>query len=150
MKSAIIQTVDKVLRAHGFSKSGATWHRDEEETTLVVNLQKSQYSDKFYVNLAVWLKALGNETNPKEHKCHIRGRLDAVAGDAAETLFDCENTTLSDVDRAKAIESSLTDHAIPFLLECRSVALLNKQLKRGKLNRFFVVKEVNELVVGRP
>jgi hypothetical protein len=41
----------------------------------VLNLQKSQYDLSYYVNVALWLLAVGDAGTPKPQHCHIQTRL---------------------------------------------------------------------------
>ena len=45
----------------------------------VLNIQKSPFGERIYVNLGIYLKALGTETSPPERRCHIRVRLEEIA-----------------------------------------------------------------------
>jgi hypothetical protein len=44
------------LRAAGFAAKSGSWYRDTEETVQVINLQKSNYDDSYFLNLdeAAW------------------------------------------------------------------------------------------------
>jgi hypothetical protein len=46
-------------KVNGFIRKGTTLRRDQAETIAVVNLQGSQWGGRYYVNVALWLKALG-------------------------------------------------------------------------------------------
>ncbi|PZS07781.1 MAG: hypothetical protein DLM55_09900 [Acidimicrobiales bacterium] len=45
-----------------------------------LQLQKSQYGLRYYINVALWLLALGEAQFPKERTCHVRSRLSRVLG----------------------------------------------------------------------
>lgn len=68
------QAITCVLKPLGYRKRAGTWHRDRERVVSVVNLQKSQWGDDWYLNLGVYLKALGDESRPPENRRHIRCR----------------------------------------------------------------------------
>jgi hypothetical protein len=72
--------ISSVLKPLGYAKRAGTWHRDHGKVISVVNLQKSQWGDDFYLNLGVYLKQLGNEDRPAESHCHVRCRAEALAG----------------------------------------------------------------------
>ena len=79
-QKALEQVVARVLKPLGFTKRAATWHRDGEALIAVLNLQKSQWSEDLYLNLGVYLKALGDETRPPESRCHVRCRAATIKG----------------------------------------------------------------------
>lgn len=74
------QRIAAALRPLGYTKQRTTWHRDHGELISVLNLQKSRWGDDLYLNLAVYLKQLGTETKPPEHRCHVRCRIEALTG----------------------------------------------------------------------
>lgn len=84
--------LDKLARANGFEKKAGSWYLRRDETILVLNLQKSNYGGRYYLNVAVWLRELGDETAPKEQNCHIRTRLGrlVVDPDVIDRLLDNE------------------------------------------------------------
>lgn len=73
--------VERVLSSRGFAPSpkGAkwTWYRQWPETTVVLNLQKTEFG-RHFVNLGVALRALTEASNPREELCQLRMRLDRV------------------------------------------------------------------------
>ncbi len=75
---AIEQAIARILKPLSYTKRGATWRREREQVISVVNLQKSQWGDDWYVNLGVYLKTLGIEARPTEARCHVRCRADAL------------------------------------------------------------------------
>src|SRR4051812_38315874 len=76
MKEVIQQALNDALLPGGFKRSGDNWTRSLDDTVQIVNLQRSKWSEAYYINLAVWVKGLGNPPAAlKEHKCHIRQRL---------------------------------------------------------------------------
>ena len=101
--------IDDVLKKRAFSKRRYTWYRHHPETILVLDLQKSDYSGQYYVNLAVALRGLNPEEFPSEERCHIRIRLDKVIDDQKTvlTVFDLENRALTDNERCQQIREMI-------------------------------------------
>ncbi|PTT89210.1 hypothetical protein DBR42_08310 [Pelomonas sp. HMWF004] len=69
------------LKVLGFRKKSRTWWRTTEDTICVLNLQKSPFGERLYVNLGVYLRVLGSDLNPPENQCHVRVRLERIASD---------------------------------------------------------------------
>lgn len=110
--------VAALLKPLGFRKRRSTWHLLRPETVLVVNVQKSEFGPTCYVNLGVYLRALGPEKTPPEYRCHIRTRLDRLP-DAPSTLLaslDLESPLTPD-QRAAALRHHVLTSAIPWLEE---------------------------------
>lgn len=141
--AAVKRSMQACLHEHEFQRKGTTWYRDLPETILVVNLQGSRYGGESFINLAVWLKALGTNNMPKENVCHIRKRL---AGKRLEAALELKDSELSDVEREQAIRSALERTGIPFLLACSSHPGLRKMLSQAKLRDAVVDKAVESVI----
>lgn len=134
----------------GFKKKSDSWYWRNDEIVLLVNLQKSQYGDQYYVNCGVALKSLGAVEFPKEHHCHIRFRLTAVVSDeerkGIEAVFDLENDSLSDHQRKDEIPRLIRDIALPILNGCSSRDGITEALRSGKLAKAMVHKQFKDLI----
>jgi len=83
MSRNVIQTTfDGFMKGAGFSKHSGSWYRDTDDVITVAELQKSQYGLQYYVNIALWLRPLGEAKTPKEQACHVRSRLSLLVGSA--------------------------------------------------------------------
>lgn len=67
------------LKALGFTKKSDSWWRQSQDAVQVLNIQKSPFGERIYVNLGIYLKALGTETTPPERRCHVQVRLERIA-----------------------------------------------------------------------
>lgn len=110
---------NQILEPLDFRNQKNNWYHETPEAVQIINLQKSAYSNNYYVNLAIWLKCFGNTKNPKENKCHVRCRLSTIAGTALkkplENALNWENQTLNQDQRRKILTEAIKDCAIPFL-----------------------------------
>lgn len=147
MKNFLTATLDRILTACGFRKKADTWYSEKLETILVINLQKSQWGQQYYVNLAVWFKALGEvKIPPKEHLCHVRARLTVLTNDSLEKALDLEGKELDDLQKQRIIENSIRETAIPFLEECSTLASLKRQYEGERLAKVMVHKNLKDLI----
>src|SRR4051812_3354033 len=73
-QSSIEQVIAERLKPLGYLKRATTWHRERDQLISVLNLQKSQWGEGWYINLGVYLRALGDEERPPEARCHVRCR----------------------------------------------------------------------------
>ena len=60
-----------VLKVHGFRKKGGTWWRHTDDFIQVVNIHGSQWSKRFYLNLGVYIREIGDKEFPAEYDCHV-------------------------------------------------------------------------------
>lgn len=75
-RGKMVEILKPLLKDNGFKKSATTWHKITDDIIFVLNLQGSQWGPEYYINLGVYLKALGSELKPKEYSCHIRRRIE--------------------------------------------------------------------------
>src|SRR5215472_12199781 len=119
----LVTPMQDCLGQANFRCKGKTWSFANEEVVQLVNLQKSQWGNQYYINFAIWLKALGQPPRDlKEHQCHIRLRdSDLVEDDTLpKQALDLENQ-LDDRTRSEALKSILRGTLNPFALACRTL-----------------------------
>lgn len=123
---------DDFMKSVGFSKKSGSWYRTGDGVVTVVELQRSQYGKQYYINVALWLLALGDATAPREHACHVRTRLSRLVGDSESelaALLDLD-TLRADSDRRTALASFLDKHLVPVLDASVSVDVLRTTVGR--------------------
>jgi len=116
-------------KANGFIRKGTTLRRDQAETIAVVNLQGSQWGGRYYVNVALWLKTLGGDSDslPYEHQCHLRTRLGYLVPDERELLELLDMANGIDAgERATRLQRLLDEYLTPMLQETDTIALLRE------------------------
>ncbi len=72
-----------LLRPVAFRREGRNWRLDLSDVIQVVNLQRSRWSDSFYLNIGIFVRAVQNEpgrvrseAKPNIVECHFRIRLE--------------------------------------------------------------------------
>lgn len=131
--------VGSVLKTAGFASKSGSWYLSGRESIVVVNIQKSDFDEKFYLNFGVWLRSLGDADFPSESKCHLQARLTALFPEYAETI-----------DRACKVGGSREDFAIfakllesefvPFCRDCLRTEDLRLKLQTGVFSGALVMK----------
>lgn len=111
------------LKVRGFSKSGATWRRIHPDAIALLNLQGSQWSPSFYVNLGIYFRPLGTNERPLEYNCHIRTRLDELVPDRARLaqLLDFDQP-IPEPERFAEVAQAVSEYAVPWLDHVSSIA----------------------------
>jgi hypothetical protein len=104
------------LKAAGFTKRGANWHRRVDGAVQVINLQGSQWGASFYLNLGVYFEALGDQARPPESACHLRSRCDQLVpdGERFHDLLD-DAKRISEAERFAELAASVRSVALPWL-----------------------------------
>ena len=136
---------------NGFRRKGTTLYRDQEETIAVVNLQGSRYGGRYYLNVAVWLKAAGeDDPAPKENRCHLRTRLAELRptpeDDERQEPFLDLKSDLSDDERGEQFREALDSWVGPALSKTSTLAELKANLI--VVGRFLIDKDAIRLGIG--
>jgi hypothetical protein len=64
------------LKVLGFKKQRFNWRMDLASSIAVLNVQISPWGDRsYYINVGIYLKAIGEESNPTHNRCHVQQRL---------------------------------------------------------------------------
>ena len=86
-----IKSLVPLLKAAGFKKQTGTWHRTMNDGIHVVNVQGSQWSEDYYLNVGFYIRALGQETTPPSYRCHVQSRVVPPDGDVSELCTQIES-----------------------------------------------------------
>lgn len=135
-------------KANGFRRKGTSLYRDQAETVAVVNLQGSQYGGRYYLNVALWLKAVGETLFPKENHCHLRTRLADLrpepGNEERNEFFLNLKSSLSDDERAKQFRAVLDSVVVPALSSTSTLADL--KANPALVRRFLVNRDAHRLI----
>lgn len=132
--------IHEYLKPLGFRKTARTWRRDAPETIVVVNLQRSQWSDAYYVNLGAMVKSVGddpsytrNRIRPRIVDCHYRIRVDdllrgkpvppakiSLEQARMHALLNFDLSSVDPVVREIELRAVIKQRVIPFLELCQS------------------------------
>jgi hypothetical protein len=130
-KRLVQDALDNVLVTRGFRRRGSLWTRATNDVTQSVELQKSQYGEQFYLNVGLWLNALGTLERVRDTDMHIRLRPD--------TLFnpiECEEW-VRHLDFDQAIGDAERQQVLTSMMESLLIARLDAwQSQSGVQNAF--------------
>jgi hypothetical protein len=132
-RNAVQRAFDQLGKEAGFEKKSGSWYRRGDEVIAVSNLQKSQYGPKYYFNQGFWLRQVADERFPKDHKCHIRARVeDLLPEDASriEQLLDLDYA-MPDEQRVEELVALLNDRLLPLIERGSTVAGLRALRDEG-------------------
>lgn len=140
----IHDAISEASKSAGFTKKGENWYADRAETVLVINPQKSNYGQKYFLNLGVYFKLLGAKQTPKEFECHVRARVSQLAEEeAVEKTLDFEQP-ISPLERENQIVTFLRDKGLPFLEMCSSMEGVRAAYAGGQLSAFPLLRTLRE------
>jgi len=146
----IKEAIKKPLSEAGYIKKSDTWYLRNDEVVLLVNIQKSQYGNQFYINCGASLKSLSSVEFPKEHQCNIRFRIEDVIPSGSESnigaLLDLEDISISENQRKDGILKLIVECVLPALNALSSIKGIGEAIRSGLLAKAMVHKDVKDLV----
>jgi hypothetical protein len=134
-RNEIQREFDAFGQALGMSKHSGSWYRTRDDVTTVLNLQKSDYGPSYYINIAFWLRALGESRFPKDRECHLRIRLEHLVSDRRAELAELLDlkSEIPDGERGRRLRELLMTRLKPILDGISSVDDLREMRRRGLL-----------------
>ena len=131
-KEELTNLIDQELVLNGFKKKGNYWVINGEEITKMVNLQKSQFGNSFYINYGYILKSI-----PLSNMMHIYNRVASSnynENKRIKELLDLENK-IPNEDRILELKQLIRDKLVRNIQAVNTEEdLLNELKKRPRLN----------------
>jgi hypothetical protein len=150
---ARVDTVKATLRTFamnaGFVYARGAYYRDQIDTIAVIDLQRSNYSPRYFVNVGLWVKALGHSRYPPEESCHVRTRLTQLTTTEprkVESLLDLDEQ-VDDKHRGDALLGILQKELLPILDRTAKISALVGPAGRSLLDRSVVRAEARKYLV---
>lgn len=139
--------IGSVIERFGFQRKSQSWYRSSTDTTVLISLQKSDFQNKYYLNLGVWICALGRCDYPAENKCHLQIRASSAIEELAESLEKGGNLdTASQADLATLVDA-IELKVIPFCVDCLSLQSLRSKYRDGQFKKGLVHKDAKSLLL---
>lgn len=127
-KKELAGILSEVLVTIGFKKKGNYWVVNGDEITKMINLQKSQFSNSYYINYGYIL----NNLPLGKHTMHIfkgLGSLDSSENTKIKELLDLENN-ISNEDRANELKKVLFEKLVSKISIVNTEADVLEELKK--------------------
>ena len=81
---------DNFLIQKGFQKKSGQYYLSSQNIILVVSLQKSSYSNSYYINLGYSFKSILENQFPKQVESHIKIRFGNLKSKSVSLLFELD------------------------------------------------------------
>ena len=140
--NAVQRVFDAYARDAGLEKKAGSWYRRGQETITVIDLQKSNYGLRYYVNIGVWMLGVEPATFPTENRCHIRTRIDPAV-DGFLILTDAD-----DEGDPGGLRRALDVYLRPALAATATLAELRSSRGRRLLRTSLVTPAARALIDG--
>lgn len=129
--------LDRLLNPQGFKKNGNKWTLETDELEKIIELQKSNFSNSYYLNYGFNLKDL----DYKEVPMHIWNRLGSLKRKDNKLIFDTLDLTnaMDETTRIQNTRYFVNELLLPELNATNTKSDLIEELKcRKHLNDIFV------------
>lgn len=92
MDSLIFKKIlDNFLIQKGFQKKSGQYYLFSQDIILVISLQKSSYSNSYYINLGYSFKSILENQYLKQVESHIKIRFGNIKSKSVSFLFELDN-----------------------------------------------------------
>ena len=121
-RTVVVRAIESSLQKDGWRKKSGSWYKRAPETLLVVNIQKSNYSRLYFLNLAIFMPNRADEFSPYE-QAPVRLRVNDLPGAeqySPRELLDLERP-LADDERESRITKMMEDLVLPDMNKCGTV-----------------------------
>ncbi len=143
-KNAIAAPLDKA----GFKKKGQSWYLDGKDAIIVVNLQKSDWSEIYFINMGIWLKNLGETSFPQYNHCHLYYRIERFFPEQRELILVGCSLDKSNQQMLDELSEFIESEVIPFLRNCTDENKLRELMLQGALEGGLVRLEARWYLSG--
>jgi hypothetical protein len=149
-RKTLKQAIGKILEAHGFRRKGQSWYLQHPDVVGVIELQKSDLSECYYMNIGFLVRSLDpSHEYPPERLCHWRYRVEAIF---PEMHIPVRRDLLSlgeeadDAERIEELQKFLTERVAPFVASIRTVDDIRKQRSSEWFSHGFLHVELRKLL----
>jgi hypothetical protein len=136
-KKDLIKLLDEIFVPLGFKRKGNNWMLNGDELSKLINLQKSNYSNAFYINYGYIIKGLELTT-----MTHVENRLASINKEEQKRITDLLDleTEMPTDQRLAELKKFITDKIAVQMQSVNTEAnLLNDLKKRPHLNNMPLV-----------
>ncbi len=136
-KRELSNILSKIFLPLGFKKKGYYWVLNDENITKMINLQKSQFAESFYINYGYILKNI-----PLDGMMHVHYRLSSPGvkeRNRIKELLDLGNEIPNEL-RTNELTGKISEEIVYNMNNINSeVDLLNELQRRPNLNNIPLV-----------
>jgi len=143
-KQQLKSSLEKALRDAGFFRKAGSWYRSGADAIVVLNLQKSDFGDNYYLNIGINLKALSQESFPKVNICHIQMRADDLLDEV--TFLRCFNLDKGVIADLKVFIDLLDRKLLHLLNDFLCIDRLREQYKNATFKKALLFWQARELL----
>ena len=131
---------DSVAKVNGFAKAFGGWYKDSSECLAILELQKSSFSDSYYLNIKIFIQGafdrtyLPNKDLIKSSMGHITNQIRDKA------IFDFDES-MDDEKRKEGLKKLFSEFIIPFTDKALTKSGIRELAEKGYIFLLPAVKQ---------
>jgi hypothetical protein len=145
-KKSFKKAIALPLETANFTKKGQSWYLNSNDVIIVVNLQKNDWADEYFINIGIWLKALGDVSFPSENNCHLSHRVERLFPNEETLIRDASSLEKSNTALLGSLSEFIVTKLIPFLYDCTHIQKLKEFYLTGKFRAGFIRRDAVEIL----
>lgn len=108
------KNMGNILKKYDFNYTQKAYYSDNDKLIVVINLQKSNYNDSYYMNYGFLIKEITPDISyPKESMCDVMGRFSFL--NQGNTVYDLSLKELDISTLEQILDSNLERTILPVL-----------------------------------
>ena len=141
-------TIERAFTSNGFKIFAKNLRFDGLAASILVGLQKLDYGEQYFINVGLWLHAIGGDVPQKVEHTHMYFRLERLFPTLREVVLDGGQLSHPEQPKpANHLASIIAEECIPALVELSaSLDRLRHQFYAGVLKGGLVRKEARALL----
>ena len=140
--------INEALTGEQFSHKGQSWFLHGADVTIVLNLQKSDHKELFYVNLGIWFNHFNEKKYPEYNECQIYFRLENIFESATELISEACQID-GGGNKISEFSEFLKNEFSPYAREMLNIKYVAQQLAEGKFKNSMVLKTARDFLSAR-
>jgi len=135
---------DNVAQSHGFELAFGRWVKESPECIVTLDLQKSNFSRIYYLNISVFIQGVLEKHYIKSKELY-RNLGDAFRRQPKEydNVLDLD-AQMEEIERRQTLNALFKDFLVPFSTKALTRSGLKELVEHGELSSFTMGKGVKE------
>ena len=124
-----------IIKSYDFKSAFGSWYKESDECIVVIRLQKSNYSNCYYLNIETFIQgAFG-----RKHSANRYLMKELYYGDVSQQItgspiFDLsKDVSMSDEERIKKLKTTFSDFVVPFTEQVLSKVGIIKMFEEKRI-----------------
>ncbi|MFK8274753.1 DUF4304 domain-containing protein [Capnocytophaga cynodegmi] len=133
---------DEIAKTYDFKKAFGGWYKDSSECLAILDLQKSNFSDYYQLNIKIFIQGVFEKTYlpSKDLIKKSMGHVNSGETKDYKDVFDFDKP-MKDEIRKERLKELFTKHIVPFTNEALSRAGIRRLAEKGDIFLLSTVRE---------